>query len=433
MNPLARELNEQIERSSPEVLALLSERGRKLYWPRGILYQTAQAREKAHRFDATIGEATEADGPMALRSITSQIPELPAADVVRYAPAAGKAELRQAWRQKLLDESPAMRGRSFGLPIVTSGITHGLSLLGDLFVDPGDRILLPDKLWGNYRFTYEVRLGAEVETFNSYAGGRLDVGALRSALASGPEKAIVLLNFPNNPTGYMPGLAEVEELRDAVVTAAEAGKRVLVVLDEAYYGLIFSDDALQESLLGFFANIHPRVLTVKLDGATKELFVWGLRCAFLTFAPPPLEDPGPVLDALEKKTMGAIRGGISNCPHVSQSLVLHALRSPTLEAERREKLALLRARAEKVREVVNREKYHDSWDVYPFNAGYFMCIRVKGGEAEQLRLHLLEQHGVGLISIGASDIRVAFSCLELAEIEPLFESVHEAICELRSA
>ncbi len=433
MNPLARELNEQIERSSPEVLALLSERGRKLYWPRGILYQTAQAREKAHRFDATIGEATEGDGPMALRSITSQIPELPAADVVCYAPAAGKAELRQAWRQKLLGENPAMRGRSFGLPIVTSAITHGLSLVGDLFVDPGDRILLPDKLWGNYRLTYEVRLGAEVETFNSYADGRLDVGALRSALASGPEKAIVLLNFPNNPTGYMPGLAEVEEMRDAVVTAAEAGKRVLVVLDEAYYGLIFSDDALQESLLGFFANIHPRVLTVKLDGATKELFVWGLRCGFLTFAPPPLEDPGPVLDALEKKTMGAIRGGISNCPQVSQSLVLRALRSPTLEAERREKLALLRARAEKVREVVNREKYRDSWDVYPFNAGYFMCIRVKGVEAEQLRLHLLEQHGVGLISIGASDIRVAFSCLEIADIEPLFESVHEAIGELRSA
>jgi aspartate/methionine/tyrosine aminotransferase len=432
VNPLARELNEQIERVSPHVLALLSERGRKLYWPRGILYQTAQAREKAHRFNATIGEATEGDGPMALDSITSQLPALAPADVVRYAPAAGNPELRQVWRQKLLEENPALRGRSFGNPIVTSAITHGLSLVGDLFVDPGDRIVLPDKLWGNYRLTYETRLGAEIDTFNTYDDGHFDVPALAATLAKGPEKAIVLLNFPNNPTGYMPTPDEVARIRDAVVTAAEAGKRILLVLDEAYYGLVFSDEALQESLFGLLSNIHARVLTVKLDGATKELFAWGLRCGFLTFAPPPLEDPAPLLEALEKKTMGAIRGGISNCPQVSQSLVLRALRSEHIDAERGEKREILRARAERVNEVVYRERYRQSWDVYPFNAGYFMCIRVKGVDAEQLRVHLLEQHGVGLISIGPTDLRIAFSCLELADVEPLFECIHDAIGELRS-
>ena len=431
MNPLAKQLNEQIESSSPDVLALLSERGRALYWPRGILYQTAQAVEKAHRFNATIGEATEQDGPMALEAITGQLPELAPADVVRYAPAAGRPELRQAWRSKLLEENPALRGRSFGLPIVTSAITHGLALVGDLFVDPGDRIVLPDKLWGNYRLIYETRLGANVDTFNTYAGGRLDVAALREALVRGPEKAILLLNFPNNPTGYMPTLAEVEQIRDAIVEAAGAGKRVLVVIDEAYYGLVFDDNALQESLFGYLANLHARVLTIKLDGATKELFAWGLRCGFLSFAPPPLEDPDPLLDALEKKTMGAIRGGISNCPQVSQSLVVNALRSPGLDRQRDQKRELLRARAERVRDVVMRPEYAQSWDVYPFNAGYFMCIRVKGVDAEQLRVHLLENEGVGLISIGATDLRVAFSCLEIDEIEPLFECVHEAIQRLR--
>jgi len=80
--------------------------------------------------------------------------------------------------------------------------------------------------------------------------------------------------------------------------------------------------------------------------------------------------------------------------------------------------------------VVTRSKYAGSWDVYPFNAGYFMCIRVKGVDAEELRVHLLEKEGVGLISIGPTDLRVAFSCLELDEIEPLFECVHEAIQQL---
>ena len=40
-----------------------------------------------------------------------------------------------------------------------------------------------------------------------------------------------------------------------------------------------------ESLFGLLANLHPNLLAVKLDGATKELFVWGLRCGFVTFGP----------------------------------------------------------------------------------------------------------------------------------------------------
>jgi aspartate/methionine/tyrosine aminotransferase len=244
----------------------------------------------------------------------------------------------------------------------------------------------------------------------------------------------VLLNFPNNPTGYMPGRREVEGIRDAIAAAAEGGKRILAITDDAYFGLNYDDHALEESPFGYLADVHPRVLALKLDAATKELFGWGLRCGFLTFAAPAgVADPDPLLSAFERKTMGAIRGGISNSPHISQSLVLAALRSPTIEAERKQKLDVLTARARKVREVVHRDVYKESWDVYPFNAGYFMCIRVKGVDAEALRVHLLDKHGVGLISIGATDIRVALSCLEVDEIEPMFQVVHEAIQELKAA
>jgi len=170
---------------------------------------------------------------------------------------------------------------------------------------------------------------------------------------------------------------------------------------------------------------------VKLDGATKELFVWGLRCGFLSIAPPQVQNPDALFAALERKLMGAIRAGISNCTSLSQAIVLSALRSPTLPAERREKFEILRARAERVRQVVYREKYQRDWDVYPFNAGYFMCIRVKGVSAEKLRVHLLEKYGAGVIAMGQSDIRIAFSCLELDQIEPLFETISQAIADLR--
>jgi aspartate/methionine/tyrosine aminotransferase len=175
------------------------------------------------------------------------------------------------------------------------------------------------------------------------------------------------------------------------------------------------------------------VLAVKLDGATKELFVWGLRCGFLAIAPPRGGDHATVLAALERKLMGAIRAAISNCASLSQSIVLSALRSKTIGAERREKLAILKERAIRVREVVYRPKYRALWDVYPFNAGYFMCIRLKTPNAERLRVHLLEKYGVGVIAMGATDIRIAFSCLEVGQIEPLFEYLAEAIGDLAQA
>jgi hypothetical protein len=62
LNPLARALNTRLEQAGPEVLAMLSALGRRLYFPKGILSQTAEAREKAHRFNATIGIATEGGG-----------------------------------------------------------------------------------------------------------------------------------------------------------------------------------------------------------------------------------------------------------------------------------------------------------------------------------------------------------------------------------
>jgi aspartate/methionine/tyrosine aminotransferase len=112
-------------------------------------------------------------------------------------------------------------------------------------------------------------------------------------------------------------------------------------------------------------------------------------------------------------------------------LVERALVSPDLAAEREAKCETLRIRAEHVHEVANRPRYAESWQVYPFNSGYFMLVKVDGVDAEKLRLHLLEEHGVGLIATSPTDIRVAFSCLEATDVEPLFEALHLAIQTLR--
>ncbi len=438
LNPLAQALNARLDREAPAVLGMLSALGRRLYFPRGVLSQTAEAKEKANRFNATIGIATESGGPMYLSSVTDHLREISPADAVNYAPPAGRIRLRERWRDKQLAENPSLAGKRFGLPVVTAALTHGLSLVGDLFVDPGDHIVLPDKLWGNYRLTYEVRIGARIVTFPFYAGSGFNVSGFAETLAAEGDqrkKLIVLLNFPNNPTGYMPTPPEGEAIAEALVAQAERGTRIVAVCDDAYFGLFYhlGASSMTESLFGLLTNRHSNLLAVRLDGATKELFVWGLRCGFLTVGPGEPASADTVCEVLDTKLRGAIRGAISNSSQLSQSLVEMALAAPGLAGERSAKAATLQARAERVFEEVNRPEYRESFEAYPFNSGYFMCVAVNGVDAEALRVHLLERHGVGLIATGPTDIRVAYSCLELGEIAPLFETLHCAIQELRES
>ena len=108
---------------------------------------------------------------------------------------------------------------------------------------------------------------------------------------------------------------------------------------------------------------------------------------------------GEVSAVLDAKVRGAIRSGISNVCQLSQSLVEKALSSPDIDGERREKCELLRTRAERVYEVARAPRFRESWEVYPFNSGYFMCLRVDGVDAEAVRVHLLDRYGVGLIAM----------------------------------
>jgi aspartate/methionine/tyrosine aminotransferase len=436
LHPLAQTLNQALEKAAPEAFSMLSALGKRLYFPKGILAQGAEAKAKAKRFNATIGIATENDAPMYLPTVHKFIAGLSVDETYNYAPPSGRQKLRELWRDKLLAENPSLPGKSFGLPIVTSAITHGLALAGDLFIDAGDIIISPDQLWDNYSLTFETRMGGQIVTFPLFAAGGFNLAGFAETLrtqAKQRDKLIVILNFPNNPTGYMPTVAEGQGIVAALEAQAKQGTRLVVFCDDAYFGLFYhlGGRSMTESLFGQLCNLHRNLLPVKLDGATKELFVWGLRCGFVTFGLGHSDNAQAALDALDAKARASIRSAISNSPMVSQSIVEKALASASLAEERKQKLGVLAARAEAVHRVANERRFADSWDVYPFNSGYFMLIKVKGADANKVREHLLDKYGTGLICTAATDLRVAFSCLEVEQVTPLFEAVHSAIADLR--
>jgi len=433
MNPIAKELNGIIKEANPNIYDMLSPKGKNLYFPKGILSQGAEAKEKAHKYNATIGIATENGVPMHLPSVMSYI-NLGPDQSVSYASSFGVLSLRKTWQRHMLRKNPSLAGKEISLPIVTNAITHGLSVTAEMWVEQGDVIILPDKIWGNYNLIFTVLHGAKIRQYPLFSSnGGFNLGAFEDTLhkeALHRKKMVVILNFPNNPTGYTPTEKEGKRIAEILLTLAEKGKNVLIMADDAYFGLFYDANSMKESLFALLAGLHPRIMAIKLDAATKENYVWGLRVGFITYGTLLKGNPRATYDALERKTAGAVRGTISNSPHLSQSIILGSLTSENYEKEKEEKFRIMLNRANRVKEVLAKEKYRAAWDVYPFNSGYFMCLRLKTVNAEELRLHLLNQYGVGVISLGKTDIRVAFSCVEEEDIAELFDIILQGIKDL---
>ncbi len=425
-------LNNAIKAANPAVLDLLSAKGKAIFFPKlGILAQSAEAGGK--EINATIGIALEDDGsPVALPSISKNL-NLPAGDAYPYAPSPGRADIRKIWKGMIEKKNPGLAGKVFSNPVVTAALTHGLSMAGYLFCDEGDTVILPDLFWENYGLIFTNAFGAGLDTFPTYTeAGAFNSAGLKAKLEAPSKngKKIVLLNFPNNPSGYTPYPAEVKEIVAAVNAAAQRGDKVVVLIDDAYFGLVFEEGVYKQSIFCDLGDLHPNVLAVKIDGATKEDYVWGFRVGFLTYAVK--GGTAPLYEALEAKTGGAIRGNISNSSNPAQSLLVRSWSAGEYEAEKRQKFDLLKKRYDEVKRILAAHpEYKSQFTALPFNSGYFMCIKPKA-DPEALRQKLLKDYSTGTINFG-SILRLAFSATPTAKLEKLFENVFKASSELTSA
>lgn len=428
MNPLAEELNQTISKESPTVFNLLSRKGKRIYFPsKGILAQGMAAKGK--EINATLGEAyTDQGTPLVLPSLAQHL-DIGAGEAFPYAPSYGLMPLRQRWQALQREKNQLLKTKNLesSLPVVTCGLTHGLSTVGYLFCEEGDEIVTADLYWDNYELVFDNGFGATLRPFNLFKNDAFDLESFRNTLMGGKKgKKIILLNFPNNPSGYSPTQEEARTIVAVIKECAEAGNQLLVILDDAYFGLSFEKEAINESLFSSLIDLHEQVLTVKIDGVTKEEYAWGFRVGFISYG---IKCGGKALyDALAAKTGGAVRGCISNAPHLSQSLVLKALQSSEYEIEKRINAAKIEERYRKVKEILGkRPELSEYFDALPFNSGYFMCIRLKKHNAEEIRQKLLNEYNTGLIAFQEKGLlRIAFSSLAAEKMDRLFDNIYQA-------
>lgn len=427
INPLAQELNDALKGTTPG--ELLSDVGTRLYFPKGIIAQSAEAKKLGKTANGTIGTTVVEGKPIMLPSIKKYVPDLTSSEFVGYAPTAGNPDLRAMWKESIIRKNPLLKDKKFSLPVVVPGLTAGISYLADLFLDETKPLVAADPSWDNYVLIAEARRNAKFVQFKMFKDGKFNIEGLKETMQKQAESGSVriLLNFPQNPSGYSPTSGEAKQLVSIVKEIAEKGAKVMVWCDDAYFGLNYEDNIEKQSLFAYLCDLHENVLAAKIDGPTKEDFAWGFRTGFITFGCKGLSDAQ--YEALVKKLMAAIRSSVSCAATPSQSLILKAASDGKLEEEKAEFRKILERRYKLVRDFVST---HESKFIkpLPFNSGYFMSFDTMSIDAEKLRQKLLNDRGIGTISIDVKTLRVAFSSLDEEKINIVYQAIYDIADEL---
>jgi aspartate/methionine/tyrosine aminotransferase len=402
----ANEINKTI---CETIKFFLSEKGKRIYYPKkGIGSQSAEAKDCT--VNATIGVAKDDSGNfMSLKSLHPK--------PVPYAPAFGIPILRTLWQERIKNENIIVHN-NLSLPVVTSGITSGLFIFGSLFLNEGDEVIVPELYWPNYNLVYKTYFNCKFKKYKTFEKGGLDLISFEKSLKNS-KKRIIVLNFPHNPTGYSPSHQEALKMAEIICKNSTPDSPTLVLIDDAYLGLNYQETNYNYSMFKLLSN-KPNVVAIKADGISKEYYSWGMRMGFLTLSCG--NNKTNNYDGMENKIAGLIRAQVSSVPRTSQESFINAY-GPKLEEEKRNNDLILKERYQELNKLYNENKdYENYFELIPSNSGYFFCIKPKLYNCEDLRLSLIQNYQIGVISTGGV-LRVALSSLKKTSIKYLLDSI----------
>jgi aspartate aminotransferase len=155
--------------------------------------------------------------------------------------------------------------------LVTNGGIHGLYLLCQALLEPGDEVLVPDPEWPPAVSNILTAHGVPVRyPLYETRGWRFDAAELAAAIT--PRTRAIYVNSPNNPTG---GVLTRQDLELMASLARE--RNLWVISDEAYEDVLFGDA--EHLSIGSLENMYPR--TLSLFTFSKSYAMTGLRFGYL--------------------------------------------------------------------------------------------------------------------------------------------------------
>ena len=313
---------------------------------------------------------------------------------------------------KFLDRRYGLKYDSANEILVTVGGSEGIDIAFRSMLDPGDEVLIPEPCYVSYlpcaRLAGGVPVTIELKAENDF---RLTAQQVEAAIT--PKTKILVLPFPNNPTGA------VMEKKDLEAIAEVVKKHDLFVLsDEIYSELTYLDNHVSIASL---PGMKER--TIVINGFSKSHAMTGWR---LGYACGPKEIIGQMLKVHQFAIMCA--------PTTSQYAAVSALRNGDKD------VAMMREQYNQRRRfLLHRFKEMGLECFEPFGAFYiFPCIKEFGMTSDQFATELLKAKKVAVVpgtafgNSGEGFLRISYA-YSLEDLKVALGRLEEFINDLRAA
>ncbi|MDO4681028.1 MAG: pyridoxal phosphate-dependent aminotransferase [Aerococcus sp.] len=237
--------------------------------------KTLQSSDRARQLKAqgidvislTVGEP-DFSTPDYIRTVAKQAIDQGVGD--HYTPAAGAKDVRQGIRDYVERHNHVNY-----VPeevFVANGAKAVLYDLLQVLIDPGDEVLIPEPYWVSY--AEQVRLAGGIPKLiplDPQTGFKLTTKALSKALSD--KTALLILNYPNNPTGTVLTETELQAIGDFCVE-----HDLLILADEIYNELVYETLPNGFSIASISDAIKQQ--TIVVSGVSKTYAMTGWRIGY---------------------------------------------------------------------------------------------------------------------------------------------------------
>jgi aminotransferase len=221
----------------------------------------------------------------------------------KYTPNAGMTRLKSEIT-KYLDRRFSLRYDPKNQVIVTVGGSEAIDLSVRTLVEPGDEVIIPVPSFVCYGPIVTMSCGVPVYVQTKAENDfRLTADELRAAIT--PKTKLLILPFPNNPTGAILKRQDLEEIAEVL-----RGTDIMVLSDEIYAELTYGAHHVSPANL---EELYER--TIVVNGFSKAYAMTGWRLGYVC---------GP--KEIIKQMLKIHQYGIMSAPTTSQYAAIEAMK-----------------------------------------------------------------------------------------------------------
>ncbi len=229
----------------------------------------------------------------------------------KYTANAGLKELRQG--------ISAFMERRYGLSysekelLVTVGGSEAIDLAIRMLIEPGDEVIIPEPCYVSYEPITTLVGGKPVPIATTEENEfRVTPEQIRAAIT--PRTKLLVLSYPNNPTGAVLHHEDLVGICDAL-----ADTDIMVLSDEIYAELVYGDTVYES--IASISGMKER--TIVVNGFSKAFSMTGWRLGYAA-------GPKPLIDTMIKLHQSCIM----TAPTTSQYAAITAVKECDTDMER---------------------------------------------------------------------------------------------------